>query len=175
VAGRPHGVRTHAWHAADGAVTTEQRIRIPAPVVPATRLGALALGRIYWDEVERSVGGLVRVHRRPGGPEIRLRTGGPALLRFGRAQVGVGPADVVCRFAIEGGLLARRAGGTLSLAQATREAVELRSTVSGFYPRLGARPGFPGWTGALYARGQARLHDAIGRRFLARLAENPIR
>jgi hypothetical protein len=174
VAGRPHPVRTYAFRAPDGAVTTKQFTRITAPVVPATHCGALALGRVYWDEVERFLGGLVRVHQRPEGPEIRLRTGGPALLRFGRAETSVGPRDVVCSFAIAGGLLARRPGGTLALAQATRERVELRSTVADFYPRLAARPRFPGWTGALYARGQARLHDAIGRRFLARLAENPI-
>ena len=174
MAGRPRAVRTYAWRAPDGAVTTKQRIRIPVPVVPATHFGALALGHIYWDEVERFLGGLVRVDQRPEGPEIRLRTGGPALLRFGRAETSVEPTDVVCSFAIAGGLLARRPGGTLSLAQATRERVELRSTVADFYPRLAARPRFPRWTGALYARGQARLHDAIGRRFLARLAEKPI-
>jgi hypothetical protein len=49
--------------------------------------------------------------------------------------------------------------------------VELRSTVAGFLPRLAARPGAPRWTGIVYAGVQARLHDAIGRRFLARLAE----
>jgi hypothetical protein len=59
-------------------------------------------------------------------------------------------------------------------SRSTREIHELRSTVTGFHPSLGARPGLPAWTGALYVRGQARLHDAIGRRFLARLAENPV-
>ena len=77
---------------------------------------------------------------------------------------------MACRYSIEGGLLARIPAGELTLEQAAGEAVELRSSVRGFHPRLAARPGFPRWTGLLYARGQARLHEAIGRRFLARLA-----
>jgi hypothetical protein len=156
-------------------VTTEQRMLIPGRAVPRTHLGALALGRIYWDEVERTLPGLVCVDRRPSGTAVRLGRRGPALLRLGPAEVHLEAGRLVCRFPIEGGLLARKPGGSLTLAQTEREAVELRSTVSGFHPRLGARPGLPRWTGALYARGQARLHDAIGRRYLARLAKRPLR
>jgi hypothetical protein len=151
-------------------VTTEQRIRVAEPVVPGTREGALALSRAYWAEVERSTHGLVRVEARASGLVLRLLGTGPALLRFGRGEISVTEATVSCRFAVEGGLLARRAAGALTLEQTTAGTVELRSTVSGFYPRLAARPGRPRWTGALYASGQARLHDAIGRRFLARFA-----
>jgi hypothetical protein len=175
VAGRPYAVRTLTWSAEDGSVTTEQRIRLERPAVPRTRLGALALGRIYWDEVERALPGLVQVRREPSGPAVRLGRRGPVLLRFGRAEPHAGAGRVACRFPIAGGLLARRPGGSLVLAQTEREALELRSTVSGFHPRLAARPGLPRWTGALYARIQARLHDAIGRRYLARLAERPLR
>jgi hypothetical protein len=120
--------------------------------------------------VERSTRGLVRAEAGPSGTVLRLLGTGPALLRFGPGEVSVTETTVACRFPVTGGLLAQRPAGTLTLAQTTRDGIELRSTVSGFYPRLAARPGLPRWTGALYASGQARLHDVIGRRFLARLA-----
>jgi hypothetical protein len=112
--------------------------------------------------------GLVRVHERGGAIELRL-LGWPALLRFDRPQLQVGPTFVSCSYPIAGGLLARVRGGALTLAQSGGEEIEVRSTVSGFHPSLAARPGFPAWTGALYARGQARIHDAVGRRFLGGL------
>jgi hypothetical protein len=163
-------VTTDAWRDPDGAVTTEQRVRVARPVVPGTPGGALTLALAYWAEVERSTRGLVRADAEPSGVALRLLGAGPPLLRFGPAEVAVEGATVSCRYPVEGGLLAQRPAGALTLAQTTRGATELRSTVSGFYPRLAARPGFPAWTGTLYASGQARLHDAIGRRFLARLA-----
>jgi hypothetical protein len=92
------------------------------------------------------------------------------LLSFGSAEIRVGGNAVVCRYPILGGLLARGPGGTISFAQNAGEQPELRSTITGFFPRLGARPGHPDWTGALYAHVQARLHGAVGRRYFARLA-----
>jgi hypothetical protein len=112
--------------------------------------------------------GLVRVRERGGRIELRL-LGGPALLRFGPSAIQVEPTLVSCTYPIAGGLLARVRGGSLTLAQRGGDKLEVRSTVSGFHPRLAARPGFPRWTGALYARGQARIHEAVGRRFLESL------
>ncbi len=163
-------IHTEASQSPAGAVSTEQRVRISAPVVEPTLGGAHELGRAYWDEVEGFLHGLVRIRTRAEGPELTLGRRGPVLLRFGPAEVRAEPALVTCRYPIEGGLLARARGGSLTLAEVGGDIVELRSSVTGFQPRLGAPPGFPAWTGSLYTRAQARLHDAIGRRFLARLA-----
>jgi hypothetical protein len=163
-------IHTEASWSREGAVSTEQRVRISAPVVEPTLGGAQELGRAYWDEVEGFLHGLVRIRAHAQGPQLTLGRRGPVLLRFGPAEVRAEPALVACRYPIEGGLLARAPGGSLTLAEVGGDTVELRSSVTGFHPRLGARPGFPAWTGGLYTRAQARLHDAIGRRFLARLA-----
>lgn len=154
-------------------MTTEQRVRLTAPAVAFDEHGTRALARAYWLEVERLLHGLVRVREREGRVEIRLLPYGPALIRLGQARWIVEPGRVVCRWQIEGGLLTRVPAGALTLEQLAVEggdAFELRSAVAGFHPRLAARPGFPGWTGVLYARFQARIHDAVGRSFLARLA-----
>jgi hypothetical protein len=168
-------IQTEASQSPAGAVSTEQRVRISAPVVEPTLGGARELGRAYWDEVEGFLHGLVRIRDRARGPELTLGRRGPVLLRFGPAELRAEPALVVCRYPIEGGLLARVPGGSLTLTEVGGETVELRSSVTEFHPRLGARPGFPAWTGGLYTRAQARLHDAIGRRFLARLAGSAAR
>ena len=53
----------------------------------------------------------------------------------------------------------------LILSQIGREEVELRTTVTGFAPRLGVTLGFV----------QRRIHAAISRRYFARLiAESPV-
>jgi hypothetical protein len=52
----------------------------------------------------------------------------------------------------------RRPGGTLTLAQTTGP--EIRSTILGFFPRLG---------GALYSQVQRRFHLAVSRRYFRRL------
>lgn len=152
-------------------MTTEQRLLLSAPAVAACDAGAAALGRAYWDEVERATCGLVRARETITGTELRLLPTGPTLLRFGPPAVTVRASVVAARYPILGGLLAREPAGFLTLAQVAGDGMEARSSVAGFVPRLGARPGAPRWTGAAYAAVQARLHDAIGRRFLARLAE----
>ncbi len=163
-------VQTRAWRLPDGSITTEQRVGLRAPAVPVGEAGALALHRAYWTEVEGLLHGLVRVHEHEAGVDIRLLAGGPALIRLGPRRVTVGRERVTCRYPILGGLLTRRPAGALTLEQVGGPAAELHSSVAGFHPRLGARPGLPPWTGVLYPRVQARLHDAVGRRFLARLA-----
>jgi hypothetical protein len=152
-------------------VTTEQRIVLGRLAVPVSEAGALELDRAYWAEVESLLHGLVRVRAHEAAIEIRLLSRGPVLIRLGARQVTVGDASVACRYRIVGGLLTRVASGALTLEQDAGRTLELRSSVTGFHPRLAARPGLPDWTGVLYARVQARLHDAVGRRFLARLAD----
>jgi hypothetical protein len=154
-----------------GVVATAQRIELTRPAVPQAESGAVALATAYWREVERSTGGLVDVREVGKAVEIRLLGRGPALLRLGPVQTVVTPASLVCRYSIVGGVLVRRAGGRLTLSQTIRSSVRLRASVAGFMPRLAARPGLPRWTGPLWLLGQARLHDAIGRRFLTRLAD----
>ncbi|MGN6380871.1 MAG: hypothetical protein ACTHNU_18105 [Gaiellales bacterium] len=97
---------------------------------------------------------------------------GPALLRFGPPIVRLTPGVVGCAYPILGGVLARRAGGTISFEQ--REAERgwvLRVQVAGFAPRLAAGPGRPAWTGLLYVLMQAPLHRWIGRRHAASLGK----
>jgi hypothetical protein len=103
------------------------------------------LERLYWDELRRATWGAARFTR----DALRVLGHGPAVLRFGPHVGG--------RRAIAGGLFARRAGGTITW-QADHEWTSV--TVAGFAPLL---------IGPLW-RTQARLHDLIGRRFLARVA-----
>jgi hypothetical protein len=156
---------TQRW-SPSGSVESEQRALADGPVVAATREGARTLGDRYWLEVERFAGGLVRVSRSAAGVELRFLPGGPRLLVLGPAELSASGGDVVCRHSIVGGLLARRPGGCLSLSQA-RE-VELRSTISGFFPVLGRGPGR---AGTLYSHVQSRIHVRISRRFFRGLIE----
>jgi len=161
--------RSDSRQSRTGAVVSEQRLRVAGAVVAVSPEGGRILGRVYWDEVERFTRGLVRAREHAGGVRLLL-LGRLNLLSFGPAEIRVGGNAVVCRYPILGGLLARGPGGTISFAQNAGEQPELRSTIGGFFPRLGARPGRPDWTGALYAHVQARLHGAVGRRYFARLA-----
>ena len=87
---------------------------------------------------------------------------------LGPAQLSASDDSVVCSYAIVGGVLARRAGGSLSLSQTGVGEVELRSTITGFYPALGRGPG---WAGQLYSQVQSRIHVRISRRFFRALIE----
>jgi hypothetical protein len=159
---------TESRRSPTGAVASEQRLCVSRPAVPASTEGARALGRVYWQEVERFTRGLVRPRAHRDGLDLVLLRHA-VLLRFGPPELRVRGEAVVCRHAILGGLLARSPGGSISFAQRGGAEPELRSTIAGFHPRLAARPGRPGWTGALYAQGQARLHRAVGRHYFARL------
>jgi hypothetical protein len=159
-----------SWHrrTAAGAVESEQRVTLDVPVVAFTEDGARELGRAYWAEVERAT---MRLVRRGGGSGVELRLLGrrPALLCFAEPEVEVSPSAVICRHAITGGLLARRPQGEISFAQAAGGALEIRSTLRDFIPALAAREGGARWTGALYDQVQSRIHEAISRRYFARL------
>ena len=147
---------------------SEQRALTDLPVVAPSRVGASMLGERYWVEVERFARGLVRVVPTEGGVEVRLRFGGPRLLVLGPAALTAADGAVACNHAIVGGVLTRRAGGFLSLSQTGTGEVELRSTISGFFPALGRGPG---WAGPLYSQVQSRIHVLISRRFFRALIE----
>ena len=100
-------------------------------------------------------GSLVRIRERDGAVELRLFGARPALLRFGAPTLEASDTRAFCGFAIEGGLLARRAAGELTFEQTPDS---LRSTIRGFFPRV-----------ANYDRIQGRVHVAISRRYFRRL------
>lgn len=164
---------SYSRQSSGGAVASEQRRRVERPVVAVSAEGGQTLGRIYWEEVERFTHGLVRPRVDRGGIELVLLDRA-VLLSFGPADIRARGDSVVCRYPIVGGLLARAPGGSISFGQHVGEQPELRSTIVGFLPRLGARPGRPRWTGALYAHIQARLHGAVGRRYFARLVRGEL-
>jgi hypothetical protein len=153
----------------DGAVESEQRVALEAPVVEFSVAGAERLGRAYWREVEHVTCHLVRPRTRNGSLELRLFGAGPTLLRFGLPTVAAGEELASCSYPIKGGLLVRRSSGQIVFAQVGRSPSTIRSTIRGFFPRLAAREGEPGWTGALYNQVQSRVHLAISRRYFARL------
>jgi hypothetical protein len=55
----------------DGAVESEQRVALCAPVVEFSAAGAVHLGRAYWHEVEQVTRRLVRARERMGSLEAR--------------------------------------------------------------------------------------------------------
>jgi hypothetical protein len=123
----------------DGTIDSSQRAHLGSTLDPAQ------LERLYWDELRRVTLGTASFKR------DAIRVGGfwPALLRFGPVVDGRRP--------IAGGLVARRAGGTISW-QADGEHTSV--TVEGFAPLLRG----PFW------RLEAWFHALVGRRFLARVA-----
>ncbi len=92
-----------------------------------------------------------------GGGKLKL-LGGATLLTFGPPELSFDDGLVSCRHAIQGGLLALRAGGSVTLAQRPEgDQQELSVTVEEYLPRLAARAGAPPWTGMLYAKGAEPL------------------
>ena len=123
----------------DGTIDSFQR----APFVG--RLEAMELERLYWDEIRRATFGAMRFSRGA------IRVGGvwPVVLRFDPLVDG--------RRGIAGGLVVRRAGGTIGWHT---DGKEVSVDVEGFAPRLRG----PLW------RLEVWIHAAVGRRFLRRLA-----
>jgi len=163
------GWETRQRQTNDGAVESEQRADLRAPVVEFSEAGAEQLGYAYWREVERTTRRLVRARERRGSVELRLLGRGPALLRFGAPTIEATSTLACCRYPIRGGLLAQRSEGEILFEQADGPSPVLRSAIRGFFPRLAARQGRPDWTGALYNRVQSRIHVAVSRRYFARL------
>jgi len=154
-----------------GSFESRQRVLLPQAAVEPSESGARWLGVTYWRAVDGFTRGGVRATWREEGGRLRL-LGGATLLRFGPPVLRYGEGDVSCRYAIEGGLLAVRAGGSVTLAQRVDgEQHEISVTVEEYLPRLAARAGAPWWAGALYAKGQSPFHEAVSRRYFELLVQ----
>lgn len=170
------GCRPGTWSSSQsrspsGAFESVQRVELPAPVVEQSVAGASRLGEVYWRQLERSTRGLIRARPAAGAPELRVLGLGPALLRFGPPELTVSSGTVSCLYPIRGGVLASTPAGSICFTQMGADHVEVRSAISGFFPRLAAHPRRPPWSGVLYPQIQARLHVALGRRYFARLRQ----
>ena len=159
------GFRSSESRAADGSIETRQRVLAGAPVVPLSEDGGEYLGGAYWSAIAGVSRGLVRVRVGDEGVAIRLVAVPSPLLRLGPAEVVVEEDRVTCRFPILGGLLARRPGGALVVAQTGCEPAELYVAVTGFFARLGS--------GAFHRHLQQRIHVAVSRRFFVGILERP--
>jgi hypothetical protein len=152
-----------------GGFESRQRVLVAEPAVEASEAGARTLGVTYWQAVDRFTRGSVRASWTGGGGKLRL-LGGPTLLTFGPPELSFDGGLVSCRHAIRGGLLALRAGGSVTLAQRPEgDQQELSVTVEGYLPRLAARAGAPPWTGMLYGKAQSPFHAAVSYRYFALL------
>jgi hypothetical protein len=139
-----------------GGYESRQRVLVDRPVVERSASGARWLGVMYWHAVDRFTHGGVRASWSVEGGTLRL-LGGARLLTFGPPELEFARAVVSCRYEIRGGLLALRAGGSVTLAQRPAGAEhELSVTVEEYLPRL---------AGALYAKGQSPFHAAVSRRY----------
>ena len=148
-----------------GGFESRQRVLVAEPTVEASEAGARTLGITYWRAVDRFTRGGVRASWTGDGGKLKL-LGGATLLTFGPPELSFDGRLVSCRHAIQGGLLALRAGGSVTLAQRPEgHQQELSVTVQGYLPRLAARAGAPVWTGMLYAKGQSPFHAAVSRRY----------
>jgi len=155
---------------ASGGFESTQRVLVSGPVVESSESGARWLGIAYWQAVHRATRGGVRARWTDDGGRLTL-LGGASLLSFGAPELAFSANAVTCRYTIQGGLLALRAGGSVTLAQRRTDGeVELSVLVEEYFPRLAARLGAPRWTGALYAKGQSPLHAAVSRRYFELLA-----
>ena len=154
-----------------GGFESRQRVLLPEPAVEASESGARSLGDTYWRAVDCLTRGGVRAGWREERGRLRL-LGGPTLLSFGPPELRHGDRVVSCHYSIEGGVLALRAGGSVTLAQRVRgKEHEISVTVEEYLPRLAARAGAPSWTGALYANGQRPFHAAVSRRYFTLLVQ----
>ena len=170
VVGRSKLGRVTGWESVErvresGDIGSRHRVLVGEPVVESSEAGARWLGVTYWDAVSRSTRGAVRATWGEDGGRLRLLAGA-TLLRFGRPELQHADGVVSCRYAIDGGFLALRAGGSVMLAQrAVDSEYELSVTVDQYLPRLAARVGAPPWSGLLYAQGQRPFHEAVSRRY----------
>ena len=153
-----------------GGFESAQRVLASRAVAESSESGARWLGIAYWRAVNEVTRGGVRARWTDDGGRLTL-LGVASLLSFGAPEVAFSGEMVSCRYAIQGGLLALRAGGSVTLAQRrTADEVELSVTVEEYLPRLTARLGTRRWTGVLYAKGQSPLHAAVSRRYFELLA-----
>ncbi len=109
----------HDWEATErvlewGGFESRQRVLVAEPAVEPSGAGARWLGVTYWRAVAGVTRGVVRATWGDGGGRVRL-LGGLTLLRFRPPELQYTDGVVSCRYAIEGGLLALRAGGSVTL------------------------------------------------------------
>ena len=146
-----------------GAFESIQRTLVPKAPVEGSETGGRWLGIAYWQAVSGFSRGTVRPRWTAAGGRLTL-LGGATLLRFGPPEVSFSDVLVSCRFPIEGGMLAVRAGGSVTLSQTeVQEGFELAVMVEEYLPRLAARAGAPWWTGLLYAKAQSPFHAGVSR------------
>src|SRR5688500_9700924 len=126
-----------------GGFESRQRVLVTEPAVESSGSGARWLGVTYWQSVARFTRGLVRATWGADGGRLSL-VGGVSLLRFGPPAIAIDGHTVSCRYPIQGGVLALRPGGSVTLAQrAVGAEYELTVTVEEYLPRLAARAGAP--------------------------------
>jgi len=99
-----------------GGFESRQRVLLSEPAVEPSGIGARRLGATYWQAVAAVTRGGVRAAWGDRGGRLRF-LGGVTLLRFGPPELRHTGGVVSCRYSIEGGLLALRAGGSVTLAQ----------------------------------------------------------
>jgi hypothetical protein len=145
--------------ATDGAVDSEQRVLVGAAVVERNEDGARRLAASYWDELNGFGRRLFSTREHSGGVDVRLLRSGPVLLALGPVETEISRTTTAASHPILGGLLVRRRGGRISFEQLEGEPIELRSRISGFYPRRGPFYGLVQW----------KLHVAVSRRYFRRL------
>jgi len=156
-----------------GDFESRQRVLVAEPVVEASEAGARTLGVTYWQAVDAFTRGAVRASWMGGGGRLKL-LGGATLLTFGPPELSFDDGLVSCKHAIQGGLLALQAGGSVTLAQRPEGGEqELSVSVEGYVPRLAARTGAPPWTGMLYAKVQSPFHSAVSLRYFELLQRSP--
>lgn len=148
-----------------GGLASRQRVLVLEPVVEASEIGARCLGVTYWRAVDGLTRGGVRASWDGAGGRLRL-LGAATLFRFGPPQLEYTDGTVLCRYSIAGGLLALRAGGSVTLAQSVLGSdYELSVSVDEYLPRFAAHAGSPRWTGAVYVKAQSPFHAAVSRRY----------
>lgn len=153
-----------------GAFESKQQTLIAEAAVESSESGARWLGITYWQAVSDFSRGSVRARWTKSGGRLTL-LGGLSLLSFGLPEVSFSDELVSCRFAIQGGVLAVRAGGSVTLThRRCKDGVELAVLVEEYLPRLAARASAPWWTGILYAKGQSPFHAGVSRRYFKLLA-----
>ena len=96
---------------ASGGFESTQRVLASGPVVESSESGARWLGIAYWQAVNQFTRGGVRARWTDDGGRLTL-LGGASLLSFGAPELAFSGNAVSCRYTIQGGLLALRAGGS---------------------------------------------------------------
>jgi hypothetical protein len=161
-------LETGTFESCDRVVFSDARVE-------ASEAGARWLGVTYWTAVDTVTRGGVRASWTGEGGLLRL-LGGVTLLRFGPPELDADEGLVSCRYSIEGGLLALRAGGWVTLQQrSSGDEHEVSVQVTGYLPRLAPRAGSPPWAGILYAKGQRPFHAAVSRRYFQLLEQEGAR